>query len=141
MATVAKLKPAPTLEGLTLAWLKAKENEAAANAERLKIEAQIVALLPHDSAEGSESKAVGDYKVAVRYGVSRKVDSDALQRLWPSLSAKAQEVFRWKADVATPKLRALQEYVPAEFAKLAAIIETKPSKPSVSIELADKEVA
>lgn len=133
------MKPV-TIESLTLAWLKAKENEAAANAERLQIEQQIVAMLPGEI-EGTASREVSDYRVSVRYGVTRKVDTTRLQAMWDTLPAKAQEAFRWKADLVLPKLRALQEYMPTEYARLAAAIETKPAKPSISIELVEREAA
>ena len=139
MRPAVKLQAAPTLESLTLAWLMAKEREAAANAERLQVEQQLVALLPGES-EGTTSQIVSDYRVSVRYGVTRKVDSDKLRELWADLPSKAQEAFKWSAAVALPKLRALQEYMPAEYARLAAVIETKPSKASVSVDLVEKEV-
>ena len=130
------------LATLTTQWLEAKAEETAANKRRIDIEAQIAASLPcTDGAEGTRSEQIGEYKVAVRYGVTRKVDSDRLQTMWGDLGVKAQECFKWSAAVALPKLRALQEYVPAEYARLAACIEVKPSKPSVSIEVVEKEAA
>lgn len=128
------------LETLTAEWLAAKADENAANKRRGEIEAQITALLPV-STEGTVNAQVGEYRIGVRYGVTRKVDTEKLQAMWGQLGAKAQDCFKWKADVALPKLRALQEYVPAEYTKLAAVIEAKPSKPSVSIEVHEREAA
>lgn len=140
MRPATRLKTAPTLESLTLAWMKAKKHEAAANAEHLQIEQQLVAMLPGES-EGTTSQVVSDYRVSMRYGVTRKVDSDKLRDMWSDLPAEAQDAFRWSAAVALPKLRALQELRADLYGRLAAVIETKPAKASVSIELVEKEVA
>lgn len=123
-----------TLESLSAAWLDAKRQEQEANARRVDIEQQIAAKLPPAETEQSVAQLVGDYRVTVKYGVTRKVDTEALQELWQELTPQAQQCFKWKADVTLPKLRALKDMLPQVYAKLAPIIETKPSKPSVSIE-------
>ena len=137
MRPATKLKVAPTLESLTLAWMKAKKHEAAANAERLQIEQQLVAMLPGES-EGTTSQIVSDYRVSVRYGVTRKVDSDKLRDMWSDLPAEAQDAFRWTAAVALPKLRALQELRADLYGRLAAVIETKPARPAVTVDLIER---
>lgn len=134
MKPATKLKPVPTLESLTRDWLDAKERERQANAERLAIEVQIAEALPSANAEATCARDVGEYRVSVRYGVTRKVDSDALQRIWPSLPEEAQAAFRWSAAPALPKLRALQDLRPDVYAKLVPCIEVKPSKPSIAVE-------
>lgn len=135
MSTVAAFKkPSEDLATLTASWLKLKQAEADAASARLAVEQRMCALLPGQTAECTSVGQIPGFKVSVRYGVSRKVDSDALQAMWDSLPPKAQEAFRWKADVAMPKLRALMEYLPAEYTKLAAVIEAKASKPSVCVD-------
>lgn len=129
------------LEQLTHDWLQAKADENAANKRRVEIEVQIAASLPPAASEQTVAQVCGDYKIAVRYGVTRKVDTEALQTMWDKLPAKAQEAFKWTAAVTLPQLRALQEFMPADYAKLAGCIETKPSKPSISIEAVEKEAA
>lgn len=127
---------------LVSAWQKAKAAESAANVERLEIERQMVAQIPvPEGNEGSVSMVVGDCKVGVRYGLTRSVNSDVLQAMWDELPAKAQEAFTWKASVSAPKLRALQEYAPGDYSRLAAFVEAKPSKPAISIELIEKAAA
>lgn len=126
---------------LTAAWLTAKADENAANKRRLEIEAQIVAALPPTAPEASVSAKIGDYAISVRYGVTRKVDADKLGAMWDELPAKAREAFKWTAAPVLPKLRGLMEYAPAEYARVAACIEAKPSKPSVSVDVLEKEAA
>jgi hypothetical protein len=135
VSTVAAFKkPTEDLATLTASWLKLKQTEADAASARLAVEQRMCALLPGPTAECTAVGEVPGFRVSIRYGVSRKVDSDALQAIWDTLPPKAQEAFRWKADVALPKLRALKDYLPAEYTKLAAVVEVKPSKPSVSID-------
>lgn len=138
MNAIAKLKPASTLESLTLALVLAKDEERALIERRRAIEDQIAEMLPTDALEGSISCVIGDYRIAVKRGLTRSVNSDKLRDLWDTLPTKAQEAFRWTAAVALPKLRALQEYMPAEHAKLAAVIETKPARPAVTVDLIER---
>lgn len=129
------------LQTLTAQWLRAKADEAEANQRRADIELQMVALLPSEAAEGTVSQAVGDYKVAVSYKVTRKVDSDKLQAIWGDLPEAAHKAFRWKAEIDTKNYKALREFAPADYARIVPLLETKPSKPSVSIVLAEKQAA
>jgi hypothetical protein len=126
-------KPAEDLASLTRSWLKLKQAEADAASARLAVEQRICALLPATTPESTTKSAVDGYAISVRYGITRKVDSEKLQAMWGQLPPKAQEAFRWKADVVLPKLRALMDFLPAEYSKLAECVEAKPSKPSVMI--------
>lgn len=123
-----------TLTQLAAAWQQAKADEHAANARRVEIEQQICAALPAAEAEQTRHVDADGVRITVRYGMTRKVDSDALQALWASLPATAQAAFRWAASPVLPKLRALQELQPETYRLVAPAIEAKPSKPSVSIE-------
>lgn len=129
------------LKTLTHAWLEAKETEAKANAVRLGIESQITALLPAAGAEDATKAEVDGYRVKVQYKVTRSVDSDKLQAMWPLLTEKTQAAFSWKASVKTAELRKVQEFLPQDYATVAAAIETKPAKPAVTIEAVEKEAA
>ncbi len=64
------MNTAINLEELKTAWRVAKAAEDAANAERLRVEAAIVALMP-SKLDGS----VTDAGVTVTYKVTRKVDA------------------------------------------------------------------
>lgn len=112
------LKSVPTIESVTLALVLAKDEEQQAHDRRVALEEQLAALMPCAVLEGTRQEIVGDYRVSIRYGVTRKVDSDKLQALWATLPEPAQGAFRWKADVALPKLRALQELQPQTYALL-----------------------
>jgi hypothetical protein len=127
------------LKALTHAWLEAKADEAKANAHRVEIEQQMAALLPSKTPEETVKAEAAGYRIAVKYGLTRSVDSTALQDIWDSLTEKAQAAFSWKASIKVGELRKVQEFLPAEYAKLATAIESKPAKPSVSVEMLEKE--
>lgn len=125
---------AATLDTLAAAWREAKAAEAAAAARRLEVEAQLVAVLPCPDPEGRVEAPVAGAVVKIAYKVTRKVDSEALSGAWNSLTPNQRNCFRWKGDIDLRRLRALQEMVPQDYAGLASFIETKPAKPSVTVE-------
>lgn len=125
---------ANTLDVLAAAWREAKAAEAAANACRLEIEAQIVAALPAIDTESTVTQEIPGGVVSVKYGVSRKVDSDALSASWANLTPAQRDAFRWTAAINLKQLRAVQKLLPQEYAQLAPFVEVKPSKPTVTVE-------
>lgn len=130
-----------TMTALVAAWSVAKAAEAAANARRLEIEAQIVAAMPSGDPEGTVKADAGAFRVKVTYKITRNVDSNGLQAVWMTLPDKAQACFAWKASAKVGELRKLQEFLPSEYQRLAAYIEAKPAKPSVVVEPIEKEAA
>lgn len=129
------------LPSLIADWLTAKEAERAANVRRIEIERQMAALLPITTTEGSARAEANGYAVRVTYKVARSVDTVALRDMWQSLDPRAQSAFAWKAEVKARELRALQEMAPEIYRTLAGVIETKPAKPSVSVEAIEREAA
>ena len=113
------------LEELKTAWRAAKAAEDAANAERLQIEAAIVALMP-SKLEGS----VSEHGVSVTYKVTRKVDAVSLQNDWHTLPESVQQAFAWKPSVDTRHLRALEGY---DLTTAQRFFTTTPAKPAISI--------
>ena len=122
-----------TLTQLAAAWQAAKADEKAANARRLEIEEQIVEALPL-AVEGTQTVDDGQYRVKVTHKLTRTVDTKALQLHWNSLSAFAQDVFTWKADLSLPALRRLQENHPDLYPSVAVYVTSKPAKAAVSVE-------
>ena len=113
------------LEELKTAWRAAKAAEDAANAERLQIEAAIVALMP-SKLEGS----VSEHGVSVTYKVTRKVDAVALQNDWHTLPESVQQAFAWKPSVDARHLRALEGY---DLTTAQRFFTTTPAKPAIAI--------
>jgi hypothetical protein len=122
------------LTTLAAAWRAAKDAEEAARQQRLDIEASLLESVPTVS-EGTASLEAGPYKVTVTTKLNRSVDSDKLQGLWDRLVPKAQGCFTWKATIKVAELRKVQEFIPDSYALLATVIEAKPAKASISVEL------
>ena len=115
----------PNMEELKTAWRAAKAAEDAANAERLRVEAAIVAMMP-SKLEGSVTEA----GVTVTFKVTRKVDAVALQSDWHTLPESVQQAFAWKPSVDTRHLRELEGY---DLTTAQRFFTTTPAKPAISI--------
>lgn len=122
-----------TLTQLAAAWQAAKADEKAANARRLEIEQQIVEAFPL-GVEGTETVEQDGFRIKVTHKLTRTVDTKNLQAHWNSLSAFAQDVFTWKADISLPALRRLQENHPDLYPSVAVYVTSKPAKPAVVVE-------
>ena len=124
------MNTAINLEELKTAWRVAKAAEDAANAERLRVEAAIVALMP-SKLEGSVTDAgVTDAGVTVTFKVTRKVDAVALQNDWHTMPESVQQAFAWKPSVDARHLRALEGY---ELTTAQTYFTTTPAKPAIAI--------
>jgi hypothetical protein len=114
--------------------IEAKRAEDAAVERRRAIDEQIAALFrPAVDEEGSVSERIdGLAKVTVKYGVTRKVDTDSLQENWADLPTSVQSCFRFKAEVKLPNLR---ELAGPNLARASLFITAKPASPQVVVEL------
>lgn len=115
----------PTLAELRAVWIEAKRIETEAQAQRLEIEAAILSLMP-SKLEGSVTEA----GLVVTYKVTRKVDTEALRGAWDRLPEAAQGAFRWKAEVDSRGLRALD---PDDAKSALAFVTSTPAKPAISL--------
>ena len=123
-----------SLAALVAARVEAKRAEDLAVASRRDIDAQIAERLARaDKPEGAVSEKLDGFKVTVTYGVTRKVDTDALSAAWATLPQSVLAAFKWKAEASTTELRKL---APADAAAAAAYYTTSPASPQVRIELA-----
>ena len=122
-----------TLEQLATEWIAAKANEQMAVEARRRLDVEIVALtLPKD--EGTVTTKAGALKVKVGFKLTRSVDTELLQDAWSALTEHQRTAFRWKADIDTKNLRALQDMRADEYAALSAYITIKPASPFVTVE-------
>lgn len=120
------------LKPLAQAWLDAKHAEAAANAERLKIEAQMVEALEVPT-EGSKTHKIEGYKITVTQPVTRKIDVDA----WAKVSAKcpaAMQPIKTKIEADATGCKYLAEHEPQIWKRIASAFETKPGKVGFKVE-------
>lgn len=108
----------------------AKRMEDAAIEQRLAIEKQILLHYP-DKTEGSITDK--DNGITLTYGVTRKVDTEALKEAWSTLSENVQKAFAWEAKVVTKTLKAIQDLDKAAYTSIAKFITTTPRKTSITL--------
>lgn len=116
--------------------IDAKNAEDQAIASRRNIDKEISARLK-DRDEGTVSTQISNTKVTVTYGMTRKVDTDALTLSWPDMSENAQRCFRWKAELAKKEFDAVKELSATTLAEVSKFVTTAPSTPQVKVEPID----
>ena len=113
-------------------WIRAKQEETAANKRRVALEKQIAGLVEVPD-EGSKTHSLDNYKVTVSQPVTRKVDP----RKWASVMDHVPREMRpvkntLSADGAGCKWMAKE--APEMWAKIAEAFEVKPGKIGVKVE-------
>jgi hypothetical protein len=119
-----------TISELASLLRKAKQAEADAKAERLRIEGLITEQFAKpESNEGTHN----DEEFTITWKLNRTVNTDQLAADYEDLPTNAKNAFRWKADVNLAYLRSLSEIDPAAYNKAAVFITSKPAKPSIEL--------
>lgn len=125
----AILKPVPTanLDDLIAAWRGCKAAEQQYNADRLRIEEKILALV--DAKDSGSVKLDG---LTVTFGLDRKWDQAKLT----DLSATVKREYwpfkiEWKEDKKASDV--IAERFPELWADITQALTTKPKKPSFSV--------
>jgi len=109
---------------------QAKQAEAQAVEFRRSIESQIVSCFAvPDGGEGT----VKDEEFSIKYSVTRKVDTEALQAAWAALSPNTQKAFKWSADVDLKHYRALIDLDPDNAYQAQGFVTTRPAKPALTL--------
>ena len=122
----------PPLPVLITSLRAAKQMEDSAAAQRLDIEKQI--LLHYADQEKTDGSITDkDNGITISYGVTRKVNTDALREAWATLSENMQKAFTWEAKVVTKTLKAIQDLDPRAYAQLSNFITTTPKKTSIQL--------
>jgi len=136
------IETAPTmtddLNELSAMWIRAKEAEADATADRRKIEDRIKSLAGiAENLEGTETVDPDGYVIKIVGRVDRKVDSDKLQELAAEhgLTDHLSSLFRWKPEINMALWKAADEAITSP---LAAAITAKPGRPSFTITSKEK---
>lgn len=121
------------LAALLMQRFAAKNAEDLAVANRRKLDAQIVELMRDPSKdEGSVSAKLGEFKVTTTFGIDRKTDTEKLTICWEALPYEVRKAFRWKAEVVTKEFKMLSR---EQLEVIAPFVESKPTSPSVKVEL------
>ena len=122
--------PTTQLPVLITSLRAAKRMEDEAREQRLAIEKQILLHYPEKTEGSIADKTHG---ISITYGLTRKVDSEALKDAWTTLSENVQKAFEWEAKVVTKTLKAIQDLDQAGYSQLCKFISTTPKKPSVTL--------
>jgi hypothetical protein len=132
LSSFAPASAEPSLDDIVHQRILAKREEDAAVERRRALDMLIAERLADPTKpEGSVTRKTGEFKVSVSFGVTRKVDTPAVQAAWEALPAEVKEVFKWKAEVVTAELRKLEA---SDLARAGKFITTTPSTPSIKIE-------
>lgn len=126
---------AQSINELAALWSQAKADEESAKARRIAIELAICEKHPKPMG-ALKHRVNGDTpsgKLTIEYSITRKVDTEALQTAWSTLSPKVQSCFRWKAEVDAKAYSALEQMAPELVNIAGAFIETREAKPSVKV--------
>ena len=131
--TAQQIQPSE-LDKLAFELEEAKRIENQAKLKRIEIEERIQAQLPSEN-EGTETSRETFYSVSVRYGLTRKILIDELNKLYndKSLHSTLATIFVPQPKIDLAALRKIEKNEPETYARIAKAISTKPSKPSVSI--------
>jgi hypothetical protein len=127
------------LIALAEAWTEAKESERAANAARIAIEEDIIAITganedsreTHYLPDGLKIIVVG--KLTYRGDLAEIAEQTAD---WPDQF----KIVRTKLELDEPKIRKIRAVNPSLWKRIAAYIETKPAKTGILIERSQREL-
>ena len=121
MSTVRKVVHKDPVETLTPEWLNLKHAEKELQARRREVEDE---LLTH-VATVPEGTVHINHAIKVQFKLTRKVDSDALDKIWDTLPENVQKAFEWEAKPVLKELRKVEGDV-----RLDGIIEESAGRPT-----------
>ena len=105
MGKIAKLIHEDSVDVLTDEWLNIKHAEKELQKRRRAIEDELlahVATVPEGTVHINGS-------LKVQFKLTRKVDSDALDKIWDELPDNIQAAFEWNATPVLKELRKVQD--------------------------------
>jgi hypothetical protein len=114
-------------------WLRAKQQEEDATADRRDIEDHIKKLATiAENLEGTETIEPGQFEIKIVGRIDRKVDGDKVQELAAEfgLTDHLAKLFRWKPEINMAIWKAADESITKP---LAGAITAKPGRPSFKI--------
>lgn len=119
------------LEKLAENWKAFKSAERAAQAARLEVEEQIIALTGAKE-EGALTVDAGEYKICVTAKLTRTLDPVKWEDIKESIPERMRPV-TYKPALDLKGLRYLELNEPDTYRIIAKAIETKPAKTSVEV--------
>jgi hypothetical protein len=120
------------LEALASAWVKAKTAEIEANALRVSIETEIIAITGAKD-EGRETHTLPTHKITVIGKLTYKAEFEPLHELteqWP----EQFQVIKYEPKLNEPQIRKIREMRPDLYRQMSEHITVKPAKTGINIE-------
>lgn len=105
MGKIAKLIHKDPVDVLTAEWLVLKREEKTMQARRREVEDE---LLTHIAAVKEGTVHLND-RIKIQFKLTRRVDSDALDKIWDELPDNIQAAFEWNATPVLKELRKVQD--------------------------------
>ena len=105
MSNVKRIIHKDPVDVLTAEWLALKHEEKLIQSRRREIEDELlahVATVPEGTVHINGS-------LKVQFKLTRKVDSDALDKIWDELPDNIQSAFEWEAKPILKQLRKVQD--------------------------------
>ncbi|MFN8996212.1 MAG: hypothetical protein ACK5X3_21450, partial [Pseudomonadota bacterium] len=115
------------------AWVKAKAAEAEANATRVAIEAEIIAITGAKD-EGRETHTLPNHKITVIGKLTYKAEFEPLHELteqWP----EQFQVIKYEPKLDEPKIRKIREMRPDLYRQIAQHLTVKPAKTGITVDV------
>ena len=104
MGNVKRIIHKDPVDVLTVEWLALKHEEKLLQARRRAVEDE---LLTHIAAVKEGTVNLND-RIKVQFKLTRRVDSDALDKIWDELPDNIQAAFSWEAKPVAKELRKVQ---------------------------------
>jgi len=126
------------LNKLSARWLRYKEDERVATAERRAIEDYIKSLLCiAENLEGMETAEADGFTIKIEGRIDRKIDSNKLQELAleAGLSDHLPNLFRWKPEINMSAWKSADDSITRQ---LAGAITAKPGRSTFKISIKEQ---
>ena len=104
MSNVKRMVQKDPVDVLTAEWLVLKREEKVMQARRREVDDE---LLTHIANPKEGTVHVND-RIKVQFKLTRKVDSDTLDKIWDSLPDNIQDAFEWSAVPVLKELRKVE---------------------------------
>ena len=123
-----------TLEDLSAEWMVAKQEERMANAKRVNIENEILEVMKPNKDGRTTRKLDNGFSIVATAKTNFKTDLSALEVIvsdWDQVLVP----LKTKIELDESKLKALRESHPKLWLEIATVIESKPAKTHIAVEV------
>ena len=121
MSNVKRMVQKDPVDVLAAEWLVLKREEKSMQARRRAVEDE---LLTHIAVVPEGTVHLND-RIKIQFKLTRKVDSDALDKIWDKLPDNIQAAFEWEAKPALKELRKVENDV-----RIKNIVSASASRPT-----------